>query len=77
LDARFLVDARGMLAPAEGQGSPLVGRSGYFRLQATSPDWILLLRSPAQGGLLEARPRVVLAGDCGAFHLADLIAFLG
>jgi hypothetical protein len=77
LDARFLVDARGLLAPAEGQGSPLVGRSGYFRLQSTSPDWILMLRSPAQGGLQEHRPRVVLAGDCGAFHLADLIAFLG
>lgn len=77
MDARFLVDARGLLAPAEGQGSPLTGRSGYFRLQATSPDWILMLRSPAQGGLQEARPRVVLAGDCGAFSLADLIAFLG
>jgi hypothetical protein len=77
LDARFLVDNRGMLAPAEGQGSPLMGRSGYFRLQATSPDWILMLRSPAQGGLHEARPRVVVAGDCGAFSLADLIAFLG
>jgi hypothetical protein len=36
-----------------------------------------MLRSPAQGGLQEVRPRVVLAGDCGAFHLADLIAFLG
>lgn len=77
MDARFLVDARGLLAPAEGQGSPLTGRSGYFRLQATSPDWILMLRSPAQGGLQENKPRVVLAGDCGAFHLADLIAFLG
>lgn len=77
MDARFLVDGRGLLAPAEGQGSPLVGRSGYYRLQATSPDWILLLRSPAQGGLQTNRPRVVLAGDCGAFSLADLIAFLG
>lgn len=36
-----------------------------------------MLRSPAQGGLLENRPRIVLAGDCGAFSLADLIAFLG
>lgn len=77
MDARFLVDARGSLAPADGGGSPLSGRSGYFRLQNTSPDWIVLLRSPAQGGLEEGRPRVVLAGDCGAFHLADLIAFLG
>ena len=54
-----------------------MGRTGYFRLQNTSPDWIVMLRSPAQGGLQETRPRVVLAGDCGAFHLADLIAFLG
>lgn len=36
-----------------------------------------MLRSPAQGGVQQGRPRVVLAGDCGAFHLADLIAFLG
>jgi hypothetical protein len=77
LDARFLVDARGFLAPADGGNSPLQGRTGYFRLQNSSPDWIVLLRSPAQGGLQETRPRVVLAGDCGAFHLADLIAFLG
>ncbi len=77
MDARFLVDARGLLAPAEGQGSPLVGRTGYYRLQTTSPDWILLLRSPAHGGQQETRPRVVLAGDCGSFALADLIAFLG
>ena len=65
------------MAPADGGSSPLVGRTGYFRLQNTSPDWIVMLRSPAQGGLQETRPRVVLAGDCGAFHLADLIAFLG
>ena len=77
MDARFLVDARGALSPAEGQGSALTGRTGYYRLQSTSPDWVVLLRSPAQGGLHETRPRVVLAGDCGAFHLADLIAFLG
>lgn len=54
-----------------------MGRTGYFRLQNSSPDWIVMLRSPAQGGMQETRPRVVLAGDCGAFHLADLIAFLG
>lgn len=65
------------MAPADGGNSPLVGRTGYFRLQNSSPDWIVMLRSPAQGGQQETRPRVVLAGDCGAFHLADLIAFLG
>ncbi len=76
MDARFLVDGRGSLNPTEGN-SPLTGRSGYFRLQTTSPDWVVLLRSPAQGGEQPERPRVVLAGDCGAFSLADLIAFLG
>ncbi len=76
MDARFLVDGRGSLAPTEGN-SPLTGRSGYFRLQTTSPDWVVMLRSPAQGGLQANRPRVVMAGDCGAFALQDLIAFLG
>jgi hypothetical protein len=75
-DQRFVVDQKGGLTSAEG-ASPLAGRSGYFRLQPTSPDWIVLVRSPAQGGIIEKRPRVVLAGDCGTFALQDLIAFLG
>lgn len=77
MDARFLVDQRGALVPTEGNGGALAGRPGYYRMQPTGPDWVLLLRSPAQGGVPPARPRVVLAGDCGAFPLADLIAFLG
>ncbi|GMU62941.1 MAG: hypothetical protein AMXMBFR34_47040 [Myxococcaceae bacterium] len=76
MDPRFLVDARGALTPADGQ-SPLSGRSGYFRLQNTSPDWAVFLRSPAQGGVQETRPRVVLTGDANGFPLQDLIAFLG
>ncbi|MEW5739973.1 MAG: DUF4388 domain-containing protein [Myxococcota bacterium] len=76
MDPRFLVDARGALTPADGQ-SPLSGRSGYFRLQNTSPDWAVFLRSPAQGGIQESRPRVVLTGDANGFPLQDLIAFLG
>lgn len=76
MDPRYLVDARGALTPADGQ-SPLSGRSGYYRLQNTSPDWALFLRSPSQGGTQENRPRVVLAGDANAFPLQDLIAFLG
>jgi hypothetical protein len=76
VEPRFLVDARGALTPADGQ-SPLVGRTGYFRLQNTSPDWAVFLRSPAQGGTQETRPRVVLTGDVSAFPLQDLIAFLG
>jgi hypothetical protein len=77
MDPRFLVDARGALTLAEGQASPLVGKGGYYRLQTTSPDWLLFLRSPAQGGVHEKKPRVVLAGDAGSFPMSDLIAFLG
>lgn len=76
MEQRFVVDAKGGLSSADGPGG-LSGRAGYFKLQPTSPDWIVLVRSPAQGGILEKRPRVVLAGDCGAFPLQDLIAFLG
>lgn len=75
-DPRFVVDAKGGLSSADG-ASPLSGRTGYFRLQPTSPDWVVLVRSPAQGGLIDKKPRVVLAGDCGTFPLQDLIAFLG
>ena len=76
MDPRFLVDHQGSLSCADGQ-SPLAGRPGYYRLQATAPDWLLLLRSPAEGGAAPARPRIVLAGDVGAFPVQDLIAFLG
>ncbi|MCA3015587.1 MAG: DUF4388 domain-containing protein, partial [Myxococcaceae bacterium] len=77
MDQRFVVDPKGALAATDGQGSPLTGRTGYFRLQPTSPDWLVFLRSPSEGGIVEKRPRVVLAGDCGTFALQDLIAFLG
>jgi hypothetical protein len=77
VDYRFVVDPRGGLAAADGQPSVLAGRTGYYRLQLTSPDWVLMVRSPAQGGTYEQRPRVVLAGDCSTFALQDLIAFLG
>jgi hypothetical protein len=76
VDPRFLVDPRGALTSADGQ-SPLTGRTGYYRLQNTSPDWALFIRSPAQGGTQETKPRVVLAGDANGFPLQDLIAFLG
>lgn len=76
MDARFLVDPRGALTPADGQ-SPLAGRTGYFRLQNTAPDLAIFLRSPAQGGTQEKKPRVVLCGDANGFPLQDLIAFLG
>lgn len=77
MEPRFLVDPRGALSLADGQTSPLAGKTGYFRLQTTSPDWLLFFRSPGQGGQQDRRPRIVLAGDAGSFPLADLIAFLG
>ncbi len=73
---RFVVDPKGALASTDG-ASGLAGRTGFYRLQPTSPDWIVLVRSPALGGIIEGQPRVVLAGDCGTFPLQDLIAFLG
>ncbi len=77
VDSRFLVDAKGSMYPSDGEPSPLMGRTGYHRLQPTSPDWVLFVRAPAQGGVLEKKPRVVLAGDCAGFPMSDLIAFLG
>jgi hypothetical protein len=77
VDSRFLVDAKGSMYPSDGEASPLLGRTGYHRLQPTSPDWVLFVRAPAQGGVLEKKPKVVLAGDCAGFPMSDLIAFLG
>lgn len=78
MDDRFVFDHRGVPNLVDAQAaSPLQGRTGYFRVVPTSPDWVVLLRVPAQGGILEKRPRVVLAGDIGTFALQDQIAFLG
>ena len=78
MDDRFVFDQRGIPTLVDGQAtSPLQGRTGYFKAVPTSPDWVVLLRVPAQGGIHEKRPRVVLAGDIGTFALQDQIAFLG
>lgn len=75
MEPRFLVDSNGALSAADGP-SPLVGRGGQYRLQATSPDWLVFLRQPVEGGPV-AKPRVVLAGDVVGFPVQDLMAFLG
>jgi len=78
VDDRFVFDSRGVPSLVDPQApSPLAGRTGYFKAVNTSPDWVVLLRVPAQGGIQEKRPRVVLAGDIGTFALQDQIAFLG
>lgn len=64
----------GQLLSEEGK-APLGQRSGVYTLMPTSPDLLVLSRSPAEGGSIPA-PRVVLAGDASGFPLSDLIAFL-
>ncbi len=73
---RFVVDAKGGLTPVSPGSSPLQPQS-IWSLANTSPDYKVFLRTPAVGGVVQQRPRVVMAGDCGAFPLSDLIAFLG
>ncbi len=78
MDDRFVFDQRGLPNLVDSHApSPLAGRTGYYKAVSTSPDWVVLLRVPAQGGIQEKRPRVVLAGDIGTFSLQDQIAFLG
>lgn len=78
MDQRFTLDSHGTLHSSDSNAQrSLSDRTGLYSLARTSPDWLLLVRSPSLGGTLEARPRVVLAGDCASFPLADLIAFLG
>ena len=75
-ELRFVVDAKGGLTPVSPGSSHLQPQS-LWSMANTSPDWICLLRNPSIGGVVQSRPRVVMAGDCGAFPLSDLIAFLG
>ena len=75
-ESRFVVDAKGGLTPVSPGSSSLKPQSMWSQAN-TSPDWMVFLRNPPIGGVVQSRPRVVLAGDCGAFPLSDLIAFLG
>jgi hypothetical protein len=75
---RFRVEGASQLVPADerhAQQAPLTGRSGTYTLLPTSPDLLVLTRTPSQGGSA-VTPRVVLAGDASGFPLSDLIAFL-
>src|SRR5688572_26800554 len=76
MNARFRLDARGLLTPDNNEAKEaLVSRPGPYYLAPTSPDLLFFVRSPPVGGNI-GRPRVVLAGDAGGFPLSDLIAFL-
>ena len=77
MEWHYVLEQRGTLSSTDAQSSPLVGRAGQFRLQQTSPDWVLFIRHPVSGGTAPAKPRIVLAGDVSLFTLPDLVAFLG
>ncbi|MBL8951647.1 MAG: DUF4388 domain-containing protein [Myxococcaceae bacterium] len=78
MDPRYIVDGRGQLSPQDGPAtSAMQQRQGIWALAETSPDLMVLVRTPPAGGVIEKKPRVVLAGDCGTFPLSDMIAFLG
>ena len=78
MDTRFQVDGAGQLIPQDSPAAAeMAQRQGEWALSATSPDLMVLLRVPPAGGVLERRPRIVLAGDCGSFPLSDLMAFVG
>src|SRR3954464_8373772 len=75
-DSRFVVDAKGNLTPTGAVANKMQPHT-QCPMANTSPAWMVFLRAPAKGGIMQQPPRVVLAGDCGCFPLADLIAFLG
>ena len=78
VDSRCSIDSRGNVQPLDSAASATMqGKQGTWALAETSPDWLLMVRAPPQGGVLEKRPRVVLAGDCGSFPLSDLLGYLG
>ena len=77
IDRRYAIDARGAVAPLDRESAQeLASRHGNWSSLPTSPDWMIWLRQPPGGGV-RPKPRVLLAGDCASFALADFMAFLG
>ncbi len=77
MDAKLAIDASGAFVLDDLAQEEFSARAGSYVVGHTSPDWLVLIRSPAVGDITQKRPAVVLAGDCGIFPLSDLIAFLG
>ncbi|HEY3449525.1 MAG TPA: DUF4388 domain-containing protein [Myxococcales bacterium] len=70
------VDGRGVVLPEnEAAQARLSRQQGRFYLAPTSPDILLAVRAPCEGGKAEV-PRVIMAGDLSGVQLADLVAFL-
>jgi hypothetical protein len=73
---RVILDGQGSVAAETPDARSALGAwSGCYTLLSTVPDWLTLVRTPAQGGQGRA-PKVVLTGDASGFPLPDLIAFL-
>ena len=64
---RFVVDAKGGLTPVSPGSSPLQPQS-MWSLANTSPDYKVFLRTPAVGGVVQQRPRVVMAATVVRFR---------
>lgn len=64
-----------LLADEESTGERLRGLVGHYRLLHTSPDLVLLARTPPEGSV-SAPPRVALSGDLASVGLAEVVEFL-
>jgi hypothetical protein len=64
-----------LVADDENTGERLLAASGRYQLVPSGPDWMVLVRSPAQGGTITP-PRVALAGDMSCTSLTELVEFL-
>jgi hypothetical protein len=70
------IDAHGRLVPQDDEARrALADRAGRFLLHPSAPDLLVARRQPAVGGAAP-RPRCILAGDLGAFPIADFVAFV-
>ncbi|HZH04168.1 MAG TPA: DUF4388 domain-containing protein [Myxococcaceae bacterium] len=78
-DARFRFDGSGRLEPetpeAEAAREGFGERQGTYRLLPTTPDLLLLSRTPVQGARAPEKT-TLLVGDASTFPLSDFIAFL-
>jgi hypothetical protein len=69
------IDTQGRLAAGEDARRALADRAGRFVLLPSSPDLLVLARTPPLG-VPAPPPRCVLAGDVSAFPIADFLAFI-
>jgi hypothetical protein len=69
------IDAQGRVIASEDARRLLAERAGRFSVLPSSPDLVLLRRTPSSGAR-STSPRCVLAGDLAGFPVADLIAFV-